>query len=64
MRIKIKVTLTGGEVTFLVHPDIYDIFKWHWEHKRDFKIGNRVMKHEEILAIEPMEIEVLEDADN
>lgn len=58
MRVKIKVTLTDGEVTFLVHPAIYDIFKWRWEHKRDFKIGNRVMKHKEILAIKPMEIEV------
>ena len=58
MRIKIKVTLTDGEVTFLVHPAIYDIFKWRWEHKKDFKIGNRVMKHDEILAIEPMEFEV------
>ena len=58
MRIKIKVTLKDGEVNFLVHPAIYEAFKWHWEHKRDFRIGNRVMKHEEILAIEPMEIEV------
>ena len=61
MRIKIKVTLKNGEATFLVHPAIYDIFKWHWEHNKDFKIANRVMKHEEILNIEIVEFEVIED---
>ena len=61
MRIKIKVTLKNGEATFLVHPAIYDIFKWHWEHIKDFKIANRVMKHEEILNIEIVEFEVIED---
>lgn len=58
MQIKIKVTLKDGEATFMVHPVIYRFFKWHWEHKKDFKIGNRVMKHDEILAIEPEEFEV------
>nr|WP_205397297.1 hypothetical protein [Streptococcus lutetiensis] len=61
MRVKIKVTLTTGEeAIFHVAPQIYEIFKWHWEHKRDFKIANCVMKSDEILSIELMEIEVVE----
>lgn len=60
MRVKIKVTTTTGIKFFKVHPAIYDIFKWHWEHQRDFKIANCVMKHDEILDIELLEFEVEE----
>lgn len=61
MRIKIKVTLTSGEETiFYVSPQIYEIFEWHWKHKRDFKIANCVMKHDEIVDIQIDEFEVIE----
>ena len=61
MRVKIKVTLTTGEeAIFHVAPQIYEIFEWHWKHKRDFKIANRVMKHDEIVDIKLEEFEVCE----
>ncbi|QBX24713.1 hypothetical protein [Streptococcus equinus] len=60
MRLKIKVITKDEELFFEVAPAIYEIFKWHWEHNRDFKIANRVMKSDEILSIELMEIEVVE----
>ena len=60
MRLKIKVITQDEELFFDVHPAIYEIFKWHWEHKRDFKIANRVMKHDEILDIQLEEFEVKE----
>lgn len=60
MRLKIKVITQDEELFFDVPPAIYEIFKWHWEHKRDFKIANCVMKSDEILSIELMEIEVVE----
>ena len=60
MRLKIKVITQDEELFFDVPPAIYEIFKWHWEHKRDFKIANRVMKHDEILDIQLEEFEVIE----
>lgn len=60
MREKIKVTTKDEELIFIVHPAIREIFEWHWKHNRDFKIANRVMKPDEILSIELMEIEVVE----
>lgn len=47
-------------MNYLVSPQIYEIFEWHWKHKRDFKIANRVMKHDEILDIQLEEFEVIE----